>query len=223
VGGVRHECAVRPEDLGPFLLGQLGPDQAALVAESIKSCPSCTLEVERLVPVAAAISRVSLPLEDAASAPSPALERVLKSVRSEQAASRRRLRTRVTLAAASVVLLLAAVVGALVTGGDDNDGRDIALTSQSSAWGKAMVAERGWGTAISLDLGGLKPGETYGAWLADSKGERVPAGTFRPTANGTVHLDLGASMTLTQASTMGVTQRGGADVLTADLGAKLST
>ena len=214
---MRHECSVRPEDLGPFLLGQLSQDEAAVVAEAVASCPSCTAEVDRLVPVTAALARVTLPLDEpAATAPSPALEKVLDSVRGERAASRRRLRTRVALAAASVVVLAAAVLGAVVQvrGGD---GRDVAFVGRSSAWGSAVVAERGWGTSIELDVGGLRPGRTYGAWLADRKGQRVPAGTFTPTADGRAHLRLGASMTLTEAGAVGVSQLDGGDVLTAEL------
>jgi hypothetical protein len=213
---------VRPEDLGPFLLGQLDRDEAAIVAEAVASCPSCTAEVDRLVPVTAALARVTLPLDEpVVAAPSPALERVLDSVRGERAASRRRRRTRLVLAAASVVVLAAAVVGAVVQVRGGDDGRDIAFVGRSSAWGSAVVAERGWGTSIELDVGGLRPGRTYGAWLADRKGQRVPAGTFTPTADGRAHLRLGASMTLREANAVGVSQLDGGDVLTAKLGTEL--
>lgn len=222
---MRHECSVRPEDLGPFLLGQLRHDEATIVAEAVATCPSCTAEVERLVPVAAALARVPMPVdEDAAIAPSPALERVLASVRDERAAVRRRVRSRVVLAAASVAVLCAAVVAGVLGLRDGSDGRDIALVGRSSAWGDAVVAERGWGTAITLNVGGLRPGTTYGAWLADRKGQRVPAGTFKPTADGQAHVVLAASMSLSEADAIGVTvidNGAGADVLTADLGPRL--
>jgi hypothetical protein len=213
---MRHICDVQPEDLGPFLLGQLGHDEALLVAEAVSACPTCTQQVGQLEPVVAALARVSLPLDDApALAPSPSLERVLATVRSERAASRRRLRTRVSLVAAAVILLVGAVVGALVVGGGETGGRELALTGHSSATGSAIVAQRGWGTSVTLDVRGLRPGRTYGAWLADSKGARVPAGTFRATTDGTAHLDLAASLTLEDVRTVGVTLIGGADVLSA--------
>lgn len=220
---MRHECSVRPEDLGPYLLGQLSRDEAALVAEAVASCPSCSTEVDRLVPVASALGRVTLPLDErSGGAPPPALDRVLASVRDEQAAARRRVRNRVVLAAASVAVLAAAAVATLLGLQGGSEGRDVAFVSRTSAWGSAVVSERGWGTAITIDVGGLKPGTTYGAWLADSKGDRVPAGTFKTLANGRVHLALAASMPLTEADRIGVTALDGGDVLTADLGPELS-
>lgn len=221
---MRHECAVRPEDLGPYLLGQLPPEEAALVEEAVASCASCTVEVERLRPVAAALARGTAPLEEVSpEAPMPALDRVLASVHDETVAQRRRWRTRMALAAASVVLLVAAVVGAAVVLGGGSQGRDISLSGRTSATGSAMVVSKGWGTAITLEVSGLTPGKSYGAWVADRSGDRVPAGTFRPTADGSAHLSLGASLDLDQASSMGVSELGGGgDVLKADLQPELT-
>lgn len=216
MGGVRHDCGVRPEDLGPFLLGQLAPHEAALVADSVAACPSCSRQVEQLRPVAAALGRVSITTDDVVPVPPPALERVLASVRDERAARRRRWRTRLTLAAAAVVLLLVTLAGALVA--RDDPGREVSLTGSTTATGDVLVSERGWGTAVRLDVRGLQPGRTYGAWLADGEGERMPAGTFRALADGTARLELGASMRLDEARSVGVTLLGGDDVLAADLG-----
>lgn len=222
MGRMRHECAVRPADLGPYLLGQLGPDQAAVVAEAVDSCATCAAEVQRLRPVVEALARGGAALDEAApAAPPPALERVLASVRDERMERRRRVHRRVGLAAAAVALVFATAVGVLVLadrdGGADGDGRDVALTSSSGAAGSVKVWERSWGTALTLEVRGLTPGTSYGAWLADASGKRVPAGTFRPTADGGARLDLSASLPLPEASTVGVTEIGGGDVLRGDL------
>lgn len=215
---MRHTCAVRPEDLGPYLLGHLAADEAELVAEAIESCAICSAEVARLRPVAEALALGTTPREESAvPAPAPALDRVLAAVHDASAEGRRRVRRRVALAAAAVLVAVVAVAGlAVVVGGEEN-GRDIALTGRSAATGTAVVSERGWGTAISLDLHGLVPGRTYGAWLADRSGDRTSAGTFRPTADGSVRLDLAASLLLPDASVLGVTEIDGADVLRATL------
>jgi anti-sigma-K factor RskA len=215
---MRHECAVSVEDLGPYLLGQLDAEAALVVEHAVASCASCASEVERLRPVAAALAS-GVPAVEAAPfrAPEPVLERLLASVTGERMAVRRRRRTRVALAAASVVLLLAGVIGAVVALRGPGDGRQVALHGTTPATGRAVVSERGWGTAIILQVRGLNPGKTYGAWLADAKGQRVPAGTFRPMADGTARLDLGDSLSLDQAATIGVSALGVGDVLEADL------
>lgn len=219
---MRHECRVRPEDLGPYLLGQLGIAEAAAVDEALESCPSCTAEVQRLRPVVQALARGSAPGDDQPpAAPTPALERVLATVRDERSERSRRPRGRVAAMVAAVALVLASVVGAVVlSGGDDGAGgaaREVALTSTTSAAGTVEMWERGWGTALILEVRGLSPGTAYGAWLADRSGDRVPAGSFRPTADGTARVDLSASLRLPEASAIGVSEIGGADVLHGDL------
>jgi Anti-sigma-K factor rskA len=219
---MRHECPVRPEDVGPYLLGQLGPDEAAAVAETVDACPSCAAEVARLRPVVQALARGTAPLEEEApTAPPPALERVLASVRDERTERRRRLHRRVALAAAAAVLVFATAVGAVVLSERGADagggGRDVALSGSSAAAGNVEMSGHLWGTAMTLEVRGLTPGTSYGAWLADRSGKRVSAGTFRPTATGSAHLELSASLPLPDASAVGVTEIGGDDVLLGDL------
>ena len=217
---MRHECLVRAEDLGPYLLGQLDPAEAARVAEAVTSCASCTAEVQALRPVVVALAYAGPPLdESAAQAPAPALERVLSSVHEERRAQHRRWRTRVYLAAAAVVLLAAAAVGGVVTLRSDSGQREVVLSGATSAAGTADVSAQAWGTAITLKVSGLQPDRSYGAWLADGSGKRVGAGSFRPAADGTARLDLSASLPLDQAGVIGVTELSeGQDVLTARLG-----
>ncbi len=144
---------VRAEDLGPYLLGQLDPAEAARVAEAVTSCASCTAEVQALRPVVVALAYAGPPLdESAAQAPDPALERVLSSVHEERRAQHRRWRTRVYLAAAAVVLLAAAAVGGVVTLRSDSGQREVVLSGATSAAGTADVSAKAWGTAITLKV-----------------------------------------------------------------------
>jgi hypothetical protein len=217
---MRHECSVRVEDLGPYLLGQLDPDEAARVAAAVDTCACCAEEVRRLRPVVLALARGVPELdEDATQAPAPALDRALASVHDARAAHRRRVLNRAGLAAAALVLVIATAVGAVViAGGDDRSSdRDVTLVGQGAAGGTVVLSPRDWGSALVLDVRGLAPGTAYGAWLADESGKRVPAGTFRPASDGSAHLNLGASLRPGDAATVGVTELGGDDVLRADL------
>lgn len=222
MGGMRHACAVRVEDLGPFLLGQLSAEKSDTLKVAIARCPSCTADVDCLRPVVAAMaqSKVGVPL-DADTQPRPVPEfvstRVLASVRDHESASRRRRWLRVAAVAAMFAVVLAGLVG-VVLRTTARPGETIALSGPTAATGLAVVSTQDWGTAITLDMRGLVPGTTYGAWLADGMGKRVPAGTFRPFSDGSVRLDLGASMSLDKAARVGVTALGGGgDVLTAPI------
>ena len=101
MGGMKHECAMRVEDLGPFLIGQLSAEKSDTLKVAVARCPSCTADVDCLGPVVAAMaqSKVGVPL-DADTQPRPVPEfvsaRVLASVRvrlaSPSVATRRRRR-----------------------------------------------------------------------------------------------------------------------------------
>lgn len=205
---MRHECAVRAEDLGPYLLGQLDPGEAAEVADAVRECPLCAAEVAELRPVVHALSRAQPGDHEPVRAPAPALDRVLAAVH------RPARRQRVLLGAAAAVVV-AAVLSAvlLVRGAGPDPAQHVALTGRPGTSGVMSVSREPWGTAIELDVRGLTPGATYGAWLADRAGKRVGAGTFRPGSGGTVQLALSSGLPLDQAGAVGVTEIGGADVL----------
>jgi hypothetical protein len=225
---MRHQCLVLPEDLGPFLLGQLDQPEEARVQALVAECPTCVAEIRALRPVVAALGTASAasqqPAEPARrpgpvvapAAPAPGFDGVLTAVHLERAQRRRR--PAWLLAAAAAVLAVAVTLGAVavLARSGDNAGREVALVGQGHAHGTAVVAQRDWGTSIALTVSGLQPGKPYGAWLEDKSGDRVPAGTFTPRSDGTVRLDLSALMSVHDAAAMGVTQLDGDDVLRYD-------
>jgi hypothetical protein len=208
---MKHQCQVLPEELGPYLLGQLDPDEEQRIAALVAECPSCTAEMHDLRPVVAALaltSSAAQPTSAATPAPPPdGFDGVLSTVHRERA--RRAGRSWRVAAAAAVVALVVGI------GGTD-DGRRYTLVGQGTARGSAVCAERDWGTAISLTVAGLQPGAPYGAWMEDETGDRVPAGTFTATSGGTMRLDLSARMALEDAAAVGVTRIDGPDVLRYD-------
>ena len=42
---MKHQCQVLPEELGPYLLGQLEPQEEQRIEALVAECPSCTAEV----------------------------------------------------------------------------------------------------------------------------------------------------------------------------------
>ena len=56
---MKHQCQVLPEELGPYLLGQLDPHDEQRIATLVADCPSCTADVHALRPVVAALALTS--------------------------------------------------------------------------------------------------------------------------------------------------------------------
>ena len=219
MGAVKHQCQVLPEELGPYLLGQLEPHDERRIEALVAECPSCTADVYALRPVVAALALTSSAAEPAPAVTPPpppdGFDGVLSTVHRERAQHRGR-SWRVA-AAAAVVALVVGIGGTVALGRDgSDDGRSYTLVGQGTARGSAVCSERGWGTAISLTVAGLEPGRPYGAWMEDETGDRVPAGTFTATSDGTMRLDLSARMAIEDAAAVGVTQIDGADVLRYD-------
>lgn len=229
---MNHSCRVAEEDLGPYLLGQLSPGRAEEVAAEVAACPSCAAEVVRLRPVVTAMAAASPP-EDlgrrSAPLPHPAgLGEVLASVRRAQR-SRARRRVAMAVGGTAAAVALGAAVPVLLGGGEEE--REVALVragtaspESADAAASMVLSERGWGTAIELEVSGLRPEQTYGVWLERREGGRLPAGSFRPDDDGTVTISLGSALDLSDSAAVGVALlpdgvvADAVDVLSADLG-----
>ncbi len=214
MGVVRHDCGLTAEDLGPYVLGQLEAGEHRRVSGLLSGCASCRAEVARLVPVAGALKADVVP--PPAVAPALVLDRALAAVHAAGARTTAHRRRRWALVTAAV-LLPAALAGLLLTGlpraGRTAPGTQVTLAGSGGAGGAVRVEARAWGSALTLDVHGLTPGRTYGAWLADSASHRLPAGTVRATASGSAHLGLASALRVRETRTFGVTEIGGQDVL----------
>lgn len=211
-----HRCDVRPEDLGPLLLGQLGPAEGRAVARQVAACPLCAQEAAALSQVVAALR--ACPPPEVQEEPPPSLERpasealgqVLAEVHRERA--RRRRRAVAAAAAAGVVVTgggLAAWQLDIPTGSDRRPSQAavaVVLEGSAGTSGRATLADRRWGTAIRLRASGLDADASYGVWLARADGGRLPAGSFTPTSAGTVDLQLTTALPLPAGRVLGVTR-----------------
>jgi hypothetical protein len=217
VGAVIHSCDVEPEDLGPMLLGQLTPSRAREVARRVAACPLCAAEAADLASVVAALRAypppdvvVQQPAAPDVGPRAAGLETVLAGVHAERT-RRWRGRTLGAAAAVAVVLGLGTTAVQLLPAAPDEPAPvpptvDVRLAGGGGEQGRAVLAARRWGTSIRLEVSGLDPSARYGVWLAAQDGGRLPAGSFRPTAAGSVELRLSAGLPLDAGHVLGVTQ-----------------
>lgn len=229
-----HRCDVAPEDFGPLLLGQLTPSRARAVARQVAACPSCAAEAASLWAVVTALRAYPPPdvvVQEASrlgDGPTPdGLGVVLAGVQAERG---RRARRRLLVAVVAAVTVVGVGTPATLLLADlpdrarSSEGIDVRLAgSAPDSTGRASLDARRWGTSIHLEVSGLDPGARYGVWLATADDRRTPAGSFRPTAGGTVELDLSSALPLSAGRVLGVsqlpTEDGGrlVDVLEAEL------
>jgi hypothetical protein len=211
-------CRDWAERLGPYLLGQLDGTERLRVEDHLAHCGGCSAETAELRPVVELLPRLDpSDLGSRKEMPSPLL--AARIVREVTAHRRRRVRVRLAWAAVACVVVVAlAVAGTRLVDRPDSDvtSRSLVAVDASGLSGDADLAERAWGTQVSLDLSGLTPGTDYVAWLERPDGSRVPAGSFHADGS-TVRLTLAAALPLDEGSAVGVSTIEGEDVLRASL------
>ena len=213
-------CPEWRDDLAVWLVAQIDPEREAALADHVAACATCRHEATSLTAVAA----VSLPVDPDAEAvgsaeeePSPALgDRVVGRVAAER-------RSRRVLVAATLVVAAVVVVGALALRPDGTTSLEgptveFALVPPG-AEARAIVARDAGGSLVELVASGLDPEVTYALWLSPSGGaweDRVPAGTFRPDAEGAVETRLPCALPAEQAGRIWATTPEGEIALDTD-------
>jgi predicted anti-sigma-YlaC factor YlaD len=212
---------VRPA-LGAFVLGHLGPGEAAAVRAHLEGCAACRSEAAALAPVADLLpladpERVGAPAE-----PGPStglLDEVLTRIELERDTHRRRRRRSVgvRVAAVAAALTLAAVVAVVTIGSDPADGPSgevVAMTaSRPGVLGEAVIHEDPRSTWVELTTTGLAAGETYAVWLEETgTGDRSPMGTFTGV-EGDLYISLYSTLPRDRAASIGVSTPDGATVM----------
>ena len=194
-------CPAWEAHLAGWCVAQLSPVEEAGLVEHLHECRGCRAEADSLMAVAA-VSLVALPGSDpwraAHDEPPPAdlADRIVARVGQERRRQRGR-RAGVVLAALAGVLVLA-----LALRPHDPTpllGDRMALTGApgSGAGAHAIVAREAGGSLVALTARGLDPTVTYALWLTPPGGDypdRVPAGTFRPHADGSVDVRLHSAL-----------------------------
>jgi hypothetical protein len=203
------DCREWRERIGALVLGQLPEDERFAVEAHLEGCPTCRAEAEALAPVASVLTRVDPARLAAAPEPPPDLgQRIARQIAAERRSRRRgRTRFRLGLAAAgatavAVVLLVVSLGGSSQT----SPSRTVAFRSlPRGAWAEAELTHRPWGSEITVQVGGFRPGMRCRVWVRRDDGKRVPAGSFRYVYHGGgQHTDLSAAVKLDRVAAIGM-------------------
>jgi hypothetical protein len=227
-------CEAWRSDLAAWATAQITPERETALDDHLASCAGCREEADALLAVAAVTlgaavdggtATVAAPggdgVGDADDRPPTDLG---PRISARIARERRRQTVRRSLVAAVGAAAAAAVVvvALLLAGGDAGPGtvhgREFAFsTLPAGATAEATVGTDAAGSVVQLAASGLDPGRTYALWLSDpvTHPERVPAGTFRPNADGQVDVVLHCSLPADQVGRVWATSPDGLELDTA--------
>jgi hypothetical protein len=190
-------CKAWQPVLASWLMAQLSPEEEAALAAHLDGCAACRAESESLLHVAAiALGADTGPRQSEEPPPADLGDRIASRIARERRA-RRLARLGLAMAAAA-----AAVVVAVVMTRDPGEpplrGEPISFVRHPRGVdASAVLAPAQGGSIIELTATGLDPDTTYSLWLTPPGGgwaDRIPAGTFRPDADGEVDERLSCSL-----------------------------
>jgi anti-sigma factor RsiW len=195
-------CEMWQEDLAGWLVAQISPERERALRAHLDGCAACRAEAASLQAVAAVSLAVDPVGGSSAGPPEPAPEELGERIAAAFAAERgsRRRRRVAAVGVAAAALLAVALAAALVSRDDDRElaGDEIEVTVlPPGATAEVAVAPDDGGSVVELVATGLDPSVTYALWLSPRGGDwddRVPAGTFRPDADGAVEVRLASAM-----------------------------
>lgn len=167
---------------GAYALGALDSHDRREFESHLRSCRDCQAEVGQFAAIPAVLERIDADeiLAEPDQATAVAIEARARAELRGLVTSRRRWRWFAIGAAAACVAAMAAVVWP--ASGDDT----IELSISGSQIDAASIhaEEKGWGTELHAELGGLPDRESYRLWTVDASGTWVVAASWGPTPSG---------------------------------------
>jgi hypothetical protein len=178
------ECRAWRERLGAYVLGQLSDEERAATEAHLEGCPDCRAEVDALAPMATMLERADPKRLSPAPAPPADLgDRIARRIAAERgAARRRRLRFGFGLGAAAAAATAAVVLAVSLVGSTPTQTQTQTVAFKGLPKGVSVDASlepRAWGSDVSLQVRGFRPGTLCTVWLRRSDGTKIPAGSFR--------------------------------------------
>ena len=192
-------CRTHADQVGPYVLGALEPDEMDEMRAHLADCPRCSAEARSLAELPAMLDLVQVDAEVAV--PSPGLEdEVLDRFVRERARSARRRRRwpRLAIPAVAVAAVIAAVLIAVVPGPNTAYAHAElwGMPAGGGAQGTADVAEVDTGTRVKLHADHLPVmrGRTYELWCVRTDGRWINGGSFQARSDGTAAAELTAAV-----------------------------
>lgn len=178
--------AIRPL-LGVYVVGAIEPGERALVDEHLGECEACRDELAGLAGLPAMLSRV--PAADVshlvmpqAEPPEAVPDEILDSLLRRVSAHRQRRFWRLAGAAAAVLIIGAGgtAAAASLTSGSAVPRAAVATAASPGGQVSAVVdyAPAAWGTAMRVQVSGIRPGTTCQFWVVGPDGRTSFAGTW---------------------------------------------
>jgi predicted anti-sigma-YlaC factor YlaD len=209
---VPDACRDQQGRLALAAIGRLDEAERTALDAHLDSCRSCRDALEELTGVASALALADPERAWAEDRPQPRpvlRTAVLSQVAAEATSRNRRRVIGFVAGAAALVLLVVAFVG-VVSRPDGPTGEWVELTGDEgeTATASAVLSARGWGTEISLEVAGLRPGAVYQVWLRRTDGTRVPAGSFTAVRADRMEVAGACALAKDQAAGIGVSTNG---------------
>jgi Anti-sigma-K factor rskA, C-terminal/Putative zinc-finger len=216
-------CRRHADDIGPYVLGALEPDEMEAMRLHLAGCSRCAAEVQSLAGIPALLDSASADAEIAT--PAPGLEEeVLDRFVRERAALRRPRRRwpRLAIPAIAVAALIAGILIATLPSGTDTAyaKADLwSLPAGGGAGGTAEAAAVAGGTRVKLRAHDLpvSRGKAYELWCVRTDGRWVDGGTFRAQSDGTAAAELTAPVHPGEYHVVVITRRSSGDVRGAEV------
>jgi len=200
-------CRDWRERIGALLLGQLPEEERFATEAHLDGCPACRADAEALARVASLLGRADPDRLVPAPAPPPRLgERIVGRIAVERRAERRR-RTRLRVGLTAAVAAAAAAAAVTLVGTDQGTPAEtVAFRSlPRGASAEATLAPRPWGSEVSVQVHGFRPGTLCRVWLRRSDGKQVSAGSFRYVYDGeSDHAGLSSALAPDDATAIGL-------------------
>ena len=191
-------CRSHADQVGPYVLGALEPDEMDEMRAHLADCPRCSAEARSLAELPALMDLVKADAEVPVLSPGIEDEVLDRFVRERaRSAPRRRRWPRLAIPAVAVAALLAALLVVIVPG-DTNTAYAHAdlwsLPAGGGAEGTADVAAVSAGTRVKLRADHLPVmnGRAYELWCVRTDGRWINGGRFYAQADGTAAAELTA-------------------------------